>query len=64
MMRPASASTKAAQTASSMNRNTAIRAETAKAQAKRNYKPPPTASKKVAIQNAKAAAKVAGIEAE
>ena len=63
-MRPASASTKAAQTASSMARSTAIRADTAKAQAKRNYRPPPTASKKVAIQNAKQAQKVAGIELE
>ena len=50
MMRPASASKMKprTETVSSTSRNKAIKTETIKADARRNYKPPQTASKKAA----------------
>ena len=53
-----------AQTAASRARNTAIQKSTAQAEAKRNYKPPQSASKKVATRDAKQADKIQKIEME
>ena len=69
MMKPATVVTKPnqasrAQTASSKNRNTAIKTSTLQAEARRNYKPPPSASKKVATKEAKQAEKRLDLERE
>ena len=50
MMRPASATktNPRVQTVSSTARNKAIKSDTMKAEARRNYKPPPSAGKKEA----------------
>ena len=53
-----------AQTASSNARNTAIKTTTMQAEAKRNYKPPPSAGKKVAMKETKKAEKMQVLEAE
>ena len=70
MMRPPSASkaSKTAQaragTAASKARNTQIQTDVAKAEARRNYRPPPSASKKEATKQVKQAQKIATIEQE
>ena len=52
MMKPATITPARAHTANSKARETQIKTDNAKAQARRNYKPPQSATKKLAQQTA------------
>ena len=61
-MKPATITPARAHTANSKARETQIKTDNAKAQARRNYKPPQSATKKLAQQTAQQAAKVTAVE--